>query len=83
MAGSWLGNATSLRPVIRARLGTEAEIVTLPVEVAPSEPCEAADAEPAERPLTSASPIMATRLPFTSLIACLVTVVVPIQVAYA
>ena len=37
-------NETSVKPVSRARAGTEAEMVTVPVEVAPSEPWVAPNA---------------------------------------
>jgi len=40
-----LVNATSLRPLIRTRFGTDAEIDTVPVDVAPKVPCVAAVAD--------------------------------------
>jgi hypothetical protein len=43
-AGSWLVKATSVKPVSWTRLGTDALIDTVPLEVAPSDPCVAADA---------------------------------------
>ena len=42
--GSALVKATSLRPLMRTRLGTDAEIETDPVDVVPSDPCVAAGA---------------------------------------
>jgi hypothetical protein len=37
--GSWFANDTSLRPEMRARFGTDAEILRIPVDVGPSVPC--------------------------------------------
>ena len=44
VAGSCPTKLTFVRPLILARLGTEAVMLTVPVEVAPSEPSVAADA---------------------------------------
>jgi len=44
--GSWADQVTSFSPVMRARLGTLALIVTVPFEVEPSEPSVAAFATP-------------------------------------
>ena len=41
-AGSWLSMLTSERPEMRTLLGTEALMVTEPVEVEPALPCDAA-----------------------------------------
>ena len=45
--GSTFVKATSLKPLMRTRLGTDAEIDTDPVEVAPRLPCVEALAVPA------------------------------------
>ncbi len=63
----------SLKPEMRARLGTEAEIETLPLEVGPTVPCEAAIAgalciRPDTTTLASASAISLLLLTLTVLI---------------
>ena len=55
LAGLTLEKVTLLRPERRARAGTEAEIATDPVEVAPSEPCVAASAAGAPAPMPAPS----------------------------
>ena len=54
VAGSWFMKEMSARPVMRALLGTDAVIVILPVDVAPSVPWVAADAGTAEKPAAAA-----------------------------
>lgn len=46
VAGSCPVKATSVRPVILARLGTDADMLTVPVDVAPNDPSVAACAGP-------------------------------------
>src|SRR5690606_40812079 len=68
VVGSWFAKVTSERPVIRVRLGTEAVIVTVPVEVAPVEPCVAAEAVLLAESEAAATPSATRRLPVRPLL---------------
>jgi hypothetical protein len=85
VAGSWLRKETSVKPLMRARFGTEAVILMLPVEVAPSEPCEAAVAGVlVARQPAKAAPIMAIRvLEARQRLVVVVMSKVPVQVDYS